>query len=264
MLWFIVFGSGLTIELNNCCCCCLSPQYQILIHFHHRKMIIIIINFDVTVIVVATLLLPLPHLFLLVFDIIIVLVYHHRHHRHHLRDVKAVVCWLLNPVSATCKSIPGTDLLRQFDMLPHWDRSCRPNFPSHPVTVYWHGPTSSSTRHLMVVVLHDIGPREGWPLSLPGWAISVDLKWLPCQTSRFLREDFSRSSHTSDFKTWHSSVYPVRRLALEGQCWDRLALCQYTVSGPEIKCALGVLGVGACTIVWADPFLRYTGTLLGS
>ena len=23
-------------------------------------------------------------------------------------------------------------------MLPHWDWSCRPNFPSHPVTVYWH------------------------------------------------------------------------------------------------------------------------------
>ena len=25
-----------------------------------------------------------------------------------------------------------------FYMLPHWDRSCRSNFPSHPVTVYWH------------------------------------------------------------------------------------------------------------------------------
>ena len=23
------------------------------------------------------------------------------------------------------------------DVLPHWVRSCRPNFPSHPVTVYW-------------------------------------------------------------------------------------------------------------------------------
>ena len=47
------------------------------------------------------------------------------------------VCWLLN-VPATCECISGTDLLRQFYLLPHWDRSCTSNFPSHPVTVYWH------------------------------------------------------------------------------------------------------------------------------
>ena len=47
------------------------------------------------------------------------------------------VCWLLN-VPATCECISGTDLHRQFYVLPHWDRSCRSNFPSHPVTVYWH------------------------------------------------------------------------------------------------------------------------------
>ena len=47
------------------------------------------------------------------------------------------VCWLLN-VPATCECISGRDLLRQFYVLPHWDRSCRSNFPSHPVTVYWH------------------------------------------------------------------------------------------------------------------------------
>ena len=45
--------------------------------------------------------------------------------------------WLLN-VPATCECISGMDLLRQFYVLPHWDRSCRSNFPSHPVTVYWH------------------------------------------------------------------------------------------------------------------------------
>ena len=44
------------------------------------------------------------------------------------------VGWLLN-VPATCKCISGTDLLRQFYMLPHWDRSCRSNFPSNSVTV---------------------------------------------------------------------------------------------------------------------------------
>ena len=46
-----------------------------------------------------------------------------------------LVGWLLN-VPATCKRISGTNLLRQFYVLPHWDRSCRPNIPSHPV--YWH------------------------------------------------------------------------------------------------------------------------------
>ena len=48
-----------------------------------------------------------------------------------------VVCWLLN-VPATCKCISGTDLLRQFYVLPHWDRNCTSNSPSHPVTAYWH------------------------------------------------------------------------------------------------------------------------------
>ena len=47
------------------------------------------------------------------------------------------VCWLLN-VQATCECISGTGLLRHLYVLPHWDRSCRSNFPSHPVTVYWH------------------------------------------------------------------------------------------------------------------------------
>ena len=44
---------------------------------------------------------------------------------------------LLN-VPATCKCISGTNLHRQFDVLPHWDRNCRSNFLPHPVTVYWH------------------------------------------------------------------------------------------------------------------------------
>ena len=47
------------------------------------------------------------------------------------------VGWLFN-VPATCECISGTDLLRQFYVLSHWDRSCRPHFPSRPVTVYRH------------------------------------------------------------------------------------------------------------------------------
>ena len=62
------------------------------------------------------------------------------------------VCWLLN-VPATRKCISGTDLRRQFYVLPHRDRSCRPNFPSHPVTEHWHRANQSqhwpkNTRHL--------------------------------------------------------------------------------------------------------------------
>ena len=45
--------------------------------------------------------------------------------------------WLLT-VPATCMCISGRDLLRRLHVLPRWDRSCRSNFPSHPLTVYWH------------------------------------------------------------------------------------------------------------------------------
>ena len=67
-------------------------------------------------------------------------------------DLRGCCCWLLN-VSATCECISGMDLHRQFYVLPHWDRSCRSNFPSHPVTVYWHRVDQSqhwpyNTRHL--------------------------------------------------------------------------------------------------------------------
>ena len=58
-------------------------------------------------------------------------------HLNHYANEVVVVCWLLD-VPATCECISGADLLRQFYVLPHWDRSCRLNFPSHPVTVYWH------------------------------------------------------------------------------------------------------------------------------
>ena len=54
-----------------------------------------------------------------------------------LKQMGLFVVWLLN-VPATCECISGTDLHRQFYVLPHWDRSCRSNFPSHLVTVYWH------------------------------------------------------------------------------------------------------------------------------
>ena len=51
--------------------------------------------------------------------------------------LRLVSCWLFN-VPATRECISGMDLLRQFYVLPHWGTSCRSNFPSQPVTVYWH------------------------------------------------------------------------------------------------------------------------------
>ena len=67
-------------------------------------------------------------------------------------EIIVVVCWLLS-VPATCQCISGTDLHRQFYVLPHWYRSCRSNFPSHPVTVYLHRADQSqrwpyNARHL--------------------------------------------------------------------------------------------------------------------
>ena len=64
----------------------------------------------------------------------------HTHTHTHTEEKgrqRKFVGWLLN-VPATCECISWTDLHRQFYVLPHWDRSCRSNFPSHPVTVYWH------------------------------------------------------------------------------------------------------------------------------
>ena len=44
--------------------------------------------------------------------------------------------------------ISGTDLLRQEYSLPHWDRSCRSNFLSRPVTAYRHQANQSQRRPL--------------------------------------------------------------------------------------------------------------------
>ena len=51
------------------------------------------------------------------------------------REGGLFVGWLLN-VPTTGECISGTDLHRQFYVLPHSDRSCRSNFLPHPVTVY--------------------------------------------------------------------------------------------------------------------------------
>ena len=46
-----------------------------------------------------------------------------------------------------------------------------------------------------------------------------------------LRWDFYGVKSYQWLKHWHSSGYPARRLALQGQHWDWSARCQYTVTG---------------------------------
>ena len=59
-----------------------------------------------------------------------------------------LVCCLTSPFTRSC--ISGTDLLRQFYVLPHTEtEAADQSFPSHPVTVYWHRADQS----------------QGWPYS---------------------------------------------------------------------------------------------------
>ena len=46
-----------------------------------------------------------------------------------------------------------------------------------------------------------------------------------------LRRDFFRVESYQWLKNWHSSGYPVRRLALKSQHMDWSTRCQYTVTG---------------------------------
>ena len=79
-----------------------------------------------------------------------------------------------------------------------------------------------------------------------------------------LRRNFSGVESYQLLKNWHFSGCPARRLALQCQCWDWLARCQYTVIGWGKKFIYSFyLSVAARTIVWADLSLRYTSILLG-
>ena len=64
-----------------------------------------------------------------------------------------------------------------------------------------------------------------------------------------LRRDFAGSSHASNLKNWHWSGYPARHLALQGQCWDWLARCQYIVTGWDGEFKLQLLSQCGSTYV---------------
>ena len=79
------------------------------------------------------------------------------------------------------KHTSGTNLLWQFHILPHWDRSYRPNSVLHPVQVDWH--QASQSLHWP----HHSSCLEGLPLQYQflfhwygGWNSSLVVCWAHC------------------------------------------------------------------------------------
>ena len=65
---------------------------------------------------------------------------------HHLNKVCLLVRCLTYQQHAGV--FQGRVCSDNFNMLPHWDRSCKSNFLSHPVTVYWRRANHSQRRPL--------------------------------------------------------------------------------------------------------------------
>ena len=63
-----------------------------------------------------------------------------------------------------------------------------------------------------------------------------------------LRRDFFGVQSYQWLKNWHSSGYPARRLALQGQRWDWSARCQYTVTWWGRKLDLKLLSQCGSTV----------------
>ena len=88
---------------------------------------------------------------------------------------------------------------------------------------------SCSSNHLLGLVVK------------PSILRAADLGFNSC-----LHQDFS-----GWFKNWHSSGYPARRLALEGQSWDWLAWCQFAVTGWDRMFDMQLLS--KCGSTWNCP-----------
>ena len=99
-------------------------------------------------------------------------------------------------------------MLRWFEVLPHWNRSCRSNVLSHPLKVHWHWSTHSSTNPTTAgnqllqaqclnhcVTTHESGERsqssqaypetEGSELTTLTTDSHITVHWLPSQTLHF-------------------------------------------------------------------------------
>ena len=143
------------------------------------------------------------------------------------------VGWLLD-VPATCECTSGTDLLRQFYVLPHRDRSCRPNFPSHPVTIYWH--RADRSQHWP----YNARRLAGLPLECSFWVTGMTR---PREKSRRRRDSGSSALEADALTTrpTRRSIWPYKKkkkkkkklevstLRRESSCWRGLQNILQTV-----------------------------------
>ena len=107
--------------------------------------------------------------------------------------------------------------------------------------------------HLRQYSLISLIPPPWWPSGKASASRAVDLGLIP----HLHCGSFSWSSHTSDFKMGTTVDCLVSRLALQGQRWNLLVQCQYTVTWwDSLNCSV-YLSVAAALS------LRYIIMLLG-
>ena len=99
-------------------------------------------------------------------------------------------------------------------MLPHWERSCRSNFLSHPVTAYWHRPTNPS-----------VDPKRQAPGRVAtGVPIFKSLVWLDPEKSRRKRESNPGSAalEADDLTTRPTRRSQCKEPLITTECPERL------------------------------------------
>ena len=202
-----------------------------------------------------------------------------------------LVCWLVGCLASQqhAKCTSGTDLIRQFYMLPHWDRSCKSNFLSHPVTVYWHWTNQSQqwpiqhqvpgrvatgaqnfevsgmTRPGKIPVQTGIKPRVCCSPGGGRLGLVVKADALRAEDPGFqsrLQQDFFGVESYQWLKNWHSSGYPAWRYRVSAGTGRPGVSILWLGEVERLICNF-YLSVAARKIVWADPSLRYTSLLLG-
>ena len=176
------------------------------------------------------------------------------------------VGWLLNAPVA-CKCISGTDLLRQVYMLPHWDRSCRSNFPSHPVTVYWHQANQSlrlagqPLEGQSLVWLDPLKFQYKWELN-PGSA-TLEADTLTTRPKRWSLH--SKDGACYDMKGWDVGLVVC-------SLWVQVFQSKHAGLGVFLRVAVLVwlktvlpqLGWDFATSIFLSIFFQVTNAVLGS
>ena len=138
-------------------------------------------------------------------------------------------------------------------MLPHWDRSCRSNFLSHSVTVYWH--RANQSRHW-----HYIARRlAGQPLECQFFFKS--LVWLDPGKIQVYAGFEPQIFRSRSGRLNHLVTEAVHRLSVCcAGCWH------WTISivcGKDVRFKCGGLGFSSRpshTMPWLSSFLTVTGS----